>query len=88
MVLTDSFDDRMYFFEVRVLTTGAIGGVGEHGDFWLIVSIGFVGGGGIFDDAVEFISIGLFVNATIGNSENLVLFLTDETAREELRAEC
>ncbi len=88
MVLTDSFDDRMNFFEVRILPTGTIGGVGEHGDFWLIVGIGFVGSGSIFDDTVEFIGIGLLVNATIGNGENLILFLADETAREELRAEC
>ena len=82
VVLSDLVDDEMDFGEVGVFAAGAVGGVGEHGDDGLGASVVLVGGGGVFYDGVKLVFVGEFVDAAVGEGEELVAFLADETARE------
>ena len=80
MILLDLFDNEIDFVEIGVFTAGAIGGVGEHGDFGLIIGVILESGGGVFDDYVELFFRREFIYATVGESENLVAFFADEAA--------
>ncbi len=53
VILLDLFDNEIDFVEIGVFAAGAIGGVGEHGDFGLIIGVILESGGGVFDDYVE-----------------------------------
>ena len=80
MVFADFVDDEMDFFEVGIFAAGAVGRVRKHGDFGLETGILFESFGGIFDDNVELVFRREFVDATVGESEGAVAFLTNKTA--------
>ena len=84
--LPNLIDDLVDFGEIRVFATGAIGGVGKHGDLGLLVVINLESGGSVLDDGVELFSGGEFVDATVGKGEVLCVVwsiaFTDETAGE------
>ena len=82
MVFADLFNHEMDFFEVGVFTAGAISRVGKHGDFRSFTREVFEGFGSVFDDGVELFFSREFVYASVGESEDLTVFLTDKTARE------
>ena len=82
MVFADLFNYEMDFFEVGIFAARAVGGVGKHGDSWSFVGEVFESFGSVFDDGVELFFGRDFVYAAIGYGEDLVAFLTNETARE------
>ena len=82
MVLLDLIDDVINLVEIRVLAAGTVGGVGKHGDAGLVLGVGLIGDSGIFNDSVELFFSGDFVDAAVGEGEDLFIFLADETAGE------
>ena len=66
MVLANLVNSGVNFSEVGVLATGAVGGIGEHGDTWGGVGVGLESLGGVFDNSDELFGGGLFVGAAIG----------------------
>ena len=82
VMLLDSIYDIMDFGEVEVLAAGTMGGVGKHGDSGLIISVGLIGFCGIFDDNVELFFGGVFVDAAVGESEELVPSFANKGTRE------
>ena len=85
MIFADFCDDGVDFFEVGIFAAGALGGIGEHGDFGLFPVVGLESFGGIFDDAVEFVGVGEFVDATVGEDKMLAFPLANEATGEKLR---
>ena len=85
MVFADFVYDEMNFFEIGIFAAGTIGGVGKHGYFGLKSGVVFESFGSVFDDGIEFFGIGLFVDAAISDSNDLIAFSADETARKEIR---
>lgn len=83
VVFADFGDDVINLFEIRVFATRAVGGVGKHGDFGSLASVFYESLCGVFDDGVELVGGGELVNAAIGESEDLVGFFTNKTAREK-----
>ena len=82
MIFTDLVNNEVDFGEVGIFAAGAVSGVGKHGDDGLIVGVVLVGGGGVFDDGVELVFVGEFVDAAVSEGENLAVFLADEAAGE------
>lgn len=80
--LFDFIYDVVDFVEIRVLAAGAVSGVGKHGDFGLLASVFNEGCGGIFDDGVQLFGCGLFVDAAIGDGDDLVILFANKTAGE------
>ena len=83
-ILSDLIYAKMDFGEVGIFAAGAVGGVRKHSNARLLVSVVLVGGGGVFDDCVELVFVWEFVDAAVGESEDLVGFLADEAAGEIL----
>ena len=81
----DFIDDKMDFFEIRIFATGTISRVGKHGYFGLKPGVVFESFGSVFDDGIEFFGIGLFVDAAISDSNDMIAFLADKTTRKEIR---
>ena len=84
MIGLDAINDVMDFVEVRVFATGTVGGIGKHGDFGLMFSKRFKCGRGVFDDSVKLVIGWVFVDSPVGESEDLIPFLTNEATGEEL----
>ena len=87
MVLFDFIDNVVDFIKIGVFATGAIGGVGKHGDFGLSIGESDKSLGSVFDNGIKLLLGGLFVDAAVGEGVDLVVFLADETAGEELGLE-
>ena len=86
VVSANLLDDGGDFVEVGVLAAGAVGGVGKHGDFGLLVEINFVSSGGVLYDSVELLFARLLVDTAVGEGKvGAVFALTDKTAREKWR---
>ncbi len=79
----DLVDAGVDFVEIGVFTAGAVGGVGKHGDFGLVASEIMIGGGSVFDNSVELLLCGGFVDTAVGESEYLIVFLANKTAGEK-----
>ena len=85
MVCADLVDDGVDSVEVGIFTAGAVSGVREHGDFGLFVVVGYECGSRIFDDGVELVGIGKFIDATVSENEMFASrFFTHEAAGEIL----
>lgn len=82
MIGSDLADDVMGFGEVGIFAAGAVGRVGKHGDFWLTIGVFGESSGGVFDNGIELLLSWLFVDAAVGEGEDLVAFLANEAARE------
>ena len=65
VILFDLVDNEIDFVKIGIFSAGAIGGVGEHGDFGLTTSVVLEGDGSIFDDYVELFLRREFVHAAI-----------------------
>ncbi len=83
MRCADFVDDKMDFIEVGVFATGAIGGVGKHGDSRGVACEIFESGGGIFDNGVELLFGRGFVDAAVGKSEHLIVFFANKATGEK-----
>ena len=80
----DSLDDGVGFVEVGIFAAGAVGGVGKHSDSRLLIIVGFVSLGGVFDDAVELVLGRLLIDAAVSDDEMLPWSFADEAAGEIL----
>ena len=83
VILTNLVNNEMDFVEIGVFTTGTIGGVGEHGDDRLLVGEFRKSFGSVFNNAIQLFVSGLFIDAAIGEGEELVAFLADKATGEE-----
>lgn len=82
MVGFNTVDDGGDFGKVGVFTAGTVGRVRKHGDARLLTVENFESLGGVFDNGVELLGVGLFVDATIGEDEMDIGAFTNETTRE------
>ena len=82
VVLPNLIDNVIDFVEVGILTAGAVGGVGKHGDSGSVSGVSVICDGGVFDDGVKLVPIWDFVDAAVGEGEDLTALLADETTGE------
>ena len=78
----DTVDDGGDFGEIWVFATGTVGRIREHGDVRLLVVEGFESLGGVFDNGVELLGVGLFVDAAVGEDEMGAGAFANEATRE------
>lgn len=82
MIGFDAVNDGGDFGEVGVFATRAVGGIREHGDARLLAVESFESLSSVFDNGVELLGVGLFVDAAIGEDEMGIGAFANETARE------